>query len=176
MGSAILVLIIMLAAAGSVVWSSVRNGISPMPTSRKVKRRFLNTLPEQVGGTILELGAGWGSLAFPIARRYPDSMVIAYESSWIPYLYCRLRQLWQPLPNLRIVCDDFYNVPFNGASLVVCYLYPGAMNRLKDKFLKELPPGAAVATHTFALPDWPPDHTETINDLYHTKIYHYINK
>ncbi len=32
---------------------------------------------------------------------------------------------------------DFFNVDLKDAGLVVCYLYPGAMERLKDKFEKD---------------------------------------
>lgn len=173
MWGAILVLVIMAWAVGSVIWSSIQNGISPMPTSLKVRRDFIKSLPQHIDGKILELGAGWGSLAFPLAERYPDATVIAYENSWIPYLFCRMRHWYRPLPNLTFVRRNFFVESFHEAGLVICYLYPGAMKKLKDKFQAELTPSALVATHTFAIPGWTPHYKETVADLYHTTIYHY---
>ena len=38
-------------------------------------------MPEHLVGDILELGAGWGTLAFPLAALFPDNRVLAYELS-----------------------------------------------------------------------------------------------
>ena len=68
----------LIAAAGialgalSVIVYTLRYGISPMPTSPRVRRVLLGLLPEDPGGPVAELGAGWGTLAFPLARRWPD--------------------------------------------------------------------------------------------------------
>lgn len=168
------ILAISLLILGSIVWSSVQTGITPTPTASKVKYHFIRTLPQILSGTILELGSGWGTLAFPLAHRYPDCAVIAYESSLIPYLFCRLRHLWNPLPNLVFKRKNFFDEKFQDAALVVCYLYPGAMKKLKEKFQNELKSDAIIATHTFAIPGWTPVFTDTVADLYHTHIYHYV--
>lgn len=55
---------ILIAQCGSIIRFSFKNGIPPIPTSLKVKRAFLHSLPQHLEGTILELGAGKGSLAF----------------------------------------------------------------------------------------------------------------
>lgn len=164
---------LLLLAAGSIIWQSIKNGISPMPTSSKVKQRFLSSLPQNLNKTIYELGAGWGTLAFPIARLYPQAQVIGYESSLIPYLFCKLRLAYTPVPNLSFRRQNFFNADLSDASLVVCYLYPGAMHKLKLKFQDELSPSATIATHTFTLPGWKPIYQEVVNDLYNTIIYHY---
>lgn len=161
---------------GSIVWSSLRNGITPTPTSSKVKHHFIAALPKILKGPILELGAGWGTLAFPLARRYPHNLVIAYESSLMPYLFCKLRHLCNPLPNLTFKRKNFFDENFQEAALVVCYLYPGAMRKLKEKFKQELKKGTLIATHTFAIPGDVPVFTDVVDDLYRTRIYHYIAK
>lgn len=166
-------LILFLFAAVSIIWQTLHNGISPMPTLGKVKRRFLQTLPNPGKGTILELGAGWGSLAFPIARKYPNHQVVAYENSFVPYWFCRLRLLCTPLKNLTIIRGNFFNASFSDASLIVCYLYPGAMRRLGEKFQHEVSLDCLIATHTFSLPGLSPIYEERVSDIYHTSIFHY---
>jgi hypothetical protein len=52
-----------------------RTGISPVPTNRRVRATLLASLPRRIDGTIVELGSGWGTLAFPLARRHPGCRV-----------------------------------------------------------------------------------------------------
>lgn len=158
---------------GSIAWSTIRNGISPMPTTNVVRDQLLASLPKYIHGSIIELGAGWGNLAFPLARRYPDSPVIAYENSWVPYLACRLRALWGRYPNLLIIHQNFYEASLEKAGLVVCYLHPEGMRRLKDKFIHELDKTALIVSHTFAIPGWKPCHNEIVESSFPTPIYHY---
>lgn len=158
--------------ASVVIWS-VRNGISPMPTSPKAKKQLLFLLPDHVQGTIYELGSGWGTLLFPLARKYPKSCIVGYETSLCPYLVSRFLISVFRLSHVKVVRRDFFSVNLQDASLVVCYLYPGAMSRLKDKFLKELPPGSCVISNTFAIPGWAPEVVREVGDLYKTKVYLY---
>jgi|694.fasta_scaffold57634_4 hypothetical protein len=158
----------------SIVFWTIRNGISPMPSSIKVKKiLFSQALPIQVKGPILELGSAWGSLAIPLAKRYPKTRVIGYETSPIPYWISRLLAFLLQLKNLTLVKQDFFEADFGNAALILCYLYPGAMKKLKLKFEKELMPGTIIISHTFAIPSWQAETILTVPDLYQTKIYIY---
>lgn len=150
-----------------------RLGISPMPSSLKAKKALLALIPKDLKGHIYELGAGWGTLAFPLAERFPQNPIIAYEKALIPYLFCRLRLWLHPLPNLHIKCKDFYQEDLADAGLIVCYLYPGAMSKLAPKLQKKLLSGACIISNTFALPNWKAEKVVELDDLYRTKIYLY---
>lgn len=157
----------------SIVMWSIRTGISPMPTTSKVKNILLQALPPQVQGTIYELGSGWGTLAFSLAKHYPQCQVIGYESSPVPY-WISLGLSWLTQNNnLRLVKQDFFQAHLQDAALVVCYLFPGAMSKLKQKFEKELPPETWVISNTFVVPGWEPLEIYQVNDLYQTKIFVY---
>ncbi len=161
-----------LAAASLVLWS-LRWGIGPVPTSTRVRKHLLTLLPDVFEGTIYELGAGWGALALPLAKRYPKHTVVAYEISPLPYLVLSARSKCAALPNMRVYRKNFYKAPLADAGLVVCYLYPGAMERLKTKFEQELKPGTWVLTHTFGVPGWEPLAQAVADDIYHTPVYLY---
>ena len=169
----LLLLALLLAGVLSIVFHTLRTGISPMPTSGKVRRELLSLLPEALEGTLLELGSGWGTLAFALADHCPRARVVAYELSPLPYAFSRLRQRLAPRPNLQLVREDFLRASFSGASAVVCYLYPGAMRRLAPKLSAELAPGTRILSHTFALRGWKPLRTLVVGDLYRTPIYLY---
>jgi len=158
----------------SVLYWTIKNGISPMPTTALVRRKLFQVLPEHVSGAIFELGSGWGTLAFDLAGRFPEATIVGYETSHIPYAVSRLLQLFYRRKNLRFVREDFFKIDLEGASVVVCYLYPGAMKRLKEKLEREAGSGMLVATHTFSIPGWKPVKVIELDDLYKTKIYIYI--
>lgn len=161
-------------ALASIVWSTLRLGISPMPTSRAVLATLLPMIPVELEGDVHELGAGWGTLAIAIAQRCPKARVIAHEASPLPFLFCKLRQLVTPRPNLTLRFGDFHEADLRGAKVVVAYLWTGGMQRLATKFDAELPPGATVISHTFAWRGRTANETRTATDLYRTHVYRYI--
>lgn len=145
-----------------------------MPTSLKAKKSLVQALPDQLSiGKIYELGSGWGTLAFPLAHHYAEMHVIGYETSPIPYWASKIWAVFARTKNLSLLRRDFFLEPLNDASLVVCYLYPEAMRRLKTKFEKELKPGTWIVTNTFAIAGWKPEKIYEIPDLYRTRIYVY---
>jgi hypothetical protein len=160
----------------SIVYWSIRNGISPMPTSGKVERKILEALPPETRGTIIDLGSGWGSMAIQFAKQHPNCQVIGCETSPIPYLFSKLWLKTSGLQNLRFYRKDFFTVPLNDISLIYCYLYPAAMKALTEKFERETLPGTVVVTNTFAIHNWTAIDVVDVQDLYNTKIYIYKRK
>lgn len=172
LGAAVLAVVV--AALASIVWATLRLGISPMPTSCRVRRAVLDLLPAKVTGEVHELGAGWGGLALALADACPDTRVIAWEASWVPWLVFRLRLALRPRANVELRRGDFFDADLRGARLVVCYLWTGAMTRLSEKFQAELPDGAVVLSHTFGLRGWTAEATRTVEDVYRTPVYRYV--
>ncbi len=143
-----------------------------MPTSSKIKKALIQALPEQIQGTIVELGSGWGTLVFALADRYPQCKVIGYEISPIPYFVSQILKIVYKHKNVQFKRKDFFKEPLSEAAMAVCYLYPGAMQKLKSKFEKEGSP-KSIVSHTFSIPGWTPEKTIEVHDLYRTKIYFY---
>ena len=162
-----------LLAAGSIIITTLRNGISPMPTSYKVKRDLLKLIPPETKGKVFELGSAWGTLAFPLAKALPNCQVNAYENSFFPYLFSVLRKAFFPLSNLLFHYQNFHGIPLKEAKLITCYLFPGGMEILKEKMERELTKGCVVISHTFVVPGWKPKEIIEVDDLYKTKIYLY---
>lgn len=155
-----------------VVWS-IKNGISPMPSTSKAKKAILESSPSVVQGTICELGSGWGTLVLPLALRYPQCVVIGYESSPIPFFFSKIRACFSRRKNLILLRRDFFKESLSDAALVVCYLYPEAMRILRKKFEDELRPGTIIISNTFGIPGWEPIEVHIIDDMYKTKVYLY---
>jgi hypothetical protein len=158
----------------SVVWSTLHFHIAPMPSSAQARRAILRWIPADSTGEIFELGAGWGTLAIPMARQCPRAHVVAWEGSPVPYLVCRLRMLLRPAPNLTLRFGDFSAVDLSGASGVVTYLWTGGMAQLAPKLARELKPGSWVISSTFAWRGREAADEQTLDDLFRTRLYRYV--
>ena len=162
-----------LAVIGLIAAYALSLGVAPAATSPRVRSVMLKAVPDDLDGAIFELGSGWGTLAFALARRFPRSPVWAFELSPVPWLFSRVRGLLAPAPNLSIRRADLHGVPLAEARLVVCYLSPGAMADLAPRLQAELRPGAWVLSNTFAVPGWRPAAVLTADDVYRTRVYLY---
>ncbi|MCE3203996.1 class I SAM-dependent methyltransferase [Paenibacillus sonchi] len=178
-----------LAVLLSVMWIVVdtwRNGISPMPASKAVRLAVAGEVNRVPGyGTIVEAGSGWGTLGLDIIRHCPGKRLTGIENSSLPLWGSQLlaliaarlphtRNSGEPLQGrLRFIRGNIYRGSYADADMVICYLFPGAMERLAVKFRQELPPGAVVISVFFALPDMQPVRTVTCRDTLQTKLYVY---
>lgn len=153
--------------------STLATGASPMPTSSVVRETMLAALPTEIDGPIYELGAGWGGLALALAGRYPASPVRAFEVSILPWAFSRARLWVQGRANLSFQLKNFHRADLSQAALVVCFLTPPIMEKLKPKLEAELQAGALVVSNTFAFRGWRPIDTRTVPDVHATNVYLY---
>ena len=169
-----IILIVVALSGASIVIYTMENGISPSPTGGKVKRHLLEILEDIPPGTrIYELGSGWGTLAIPVARMFPDTPVTGYENSIVPYIASELRLAALSLKNLDLHWQNFFKVDLSDATLIVCYQSPGTMSLLRPKLEAELSDNTYVVSNTFTIPGWTPTETFRTNDLFRTRIYVY---
>ena len=89
MAFALLSLLAVLTAFALLLATTIRTGISPVPTTPRVAAAMLDLVPALPPGRIYELGAGWGNLARALARRFPERQVVGYELSPLPLLVAR---------------------------------------------------------------------------------------
>lgn len=123
---------------------------------------------------ILELGSGWGTLAFAAAKACPSATIIGYEISPVPLFYARVKAVLGGYKNVKFISADLFGEDFSKADIVMTYLTIPHMERLKPKFEAELKPGAIVICNTFHVPGWTPAHEETIqNFVYTLKVFTY---
>lgn len=168
----VLVAVVFLAAA-SVVWFSIRTGISPMPSSSKACRAMLAAVAGAPEGPVVDLGSGWGTLAIRCARQYPGRLVVGYELSWVPWLVSVLLKHLLNLPNLSFHRQDFRCVELRPYAVLMCYLFQRGMQDLERKLDDEGWRPALIVSNTFALPSVRPHEVATLDDLYRTRIYVY---
>jgi trans-aconitate methyltransferase len=156
----------------SIVYRSVRNGISPTPSSGRQIAAILQALQHDLSGTIYELGSGWGTLAIALARKFPDCRIVGIENSAVPYAVSQLLRLLFRQQNLSLRYGDMLQQPLVDATVVVCYLFPGGMQKLVP-VLERLSRGTWIISNTFAIPGWKAADVLAAKDVYRSPIYVY---
>ena len=157
----------------SVLWSTLRTGMPPMPSLGASGRAMLSLVHRSPSGAIADMGSGWGTLAVAFARRFPETRVVGYEISFFPWLFSRCLARALGLSNLRFYRLDFRNTDLMGVSVLVCYLMPKGMEAIRKRL--ETDPGSVevVISHYFALRGWKADDVVELSDLYRTPVYRY---
>lgn len=149
-------------------------GIGPYPTSKKIQQRLLSLVSPAYSGVLYELGAGWGGLAYALARRCPRAHIVALERSPFPYFFCRVRRLLFRQPNLTFYREDFRKRAFEQRAILVAFLCRSLMQDLsKQLSTKELAFEGMVLSHTFSLPQHQPLRKEFCENWSRTPIYLY---
>ena len=133
---------------------AVGAGFSPTPPEvADVMLQFARVRPED---RVVDLGAGTGSLVLRAAEVY-GAQTLAVEIEPIRYLLLRFRcGRSAARDRLSAVRADLFQVDLHGASVVLAFLWPSTMRRLKEKLGKELPPGARVVSYYHPIPGWIP--------------------
>lgn len=157
----------------SLIYSTIKLGISPMPSSNKAYSAMVEFVDLTGTKAIIDLGSGWGNFVIRVAKQNPHRQVIGYEMSYLPWLTSILLKKVLRLKNLTLYRQNFYNINLPDASVLVCYLYPEAMEKIKNKLLLEQPNINFIISNNFALPSWQAYKIKSINDFYKSPIYLY---
>lgn len=129
-------------------------GAGYQPTPRKVADRMMEMAEVGPDDHVVDLGAGTGSLLFLAAERH-GAEVTGVEAEPLRYLYLRLRRFLSPARS-RIVLSrgNLYHHDVSDATVVLVFLWPGAMARLRWKLEHELAPGTRVVSYWHPVPGW----------------------
>jgi len=144
-----------------------------MPSSSKAYNTMMKLVDETGTGAIIDLGSGWGNFVIRIAKRNPQRQIIGYELSLLPWLTSTLLKKVLGLKNLTLHRQNFYNANLPAASVLVCYLYPEAMSKIKNKLILEQPKINFLISNNFALPSWQAYKVMQLDDFYKSPIYLY---
>lgn len=157
---------------GSVVISTLKVGISPMPSSSKTRKEILKCCKNTGTGPTYELGCGWGNLLIALAKRYPNRQIVGYELSLLPWFTCLCLIKLFRLHNVQLYWENFFKADLSQVK-VIYYLYPKGMQKLDEKLSSyEIKPDYLIS-NTFALPSQQPQKTIRLEDLYRSPVYLY---
>lgn len=169
----ICLILVTLLAGGTIVWSTLKLGISPMPSTRKAQQAMFQLADDTGSGSIYDLGSGWGHLVIGLAKRYPQREIVAYELSLLPWLTSLVLKRLFNLSNLTIHRENFLTADLAQASVIMCYLYSSVMSEIKEKLDREGGGARYLISHNFALASQPPIKVIHLTDFYCSPVYLY---
>jgi len=162
----IITLLLIGASLFLILGYTILNSISPMPSSYRASREMCKWLEDEP--KIYDLGSGWGSLAYFIAKQRPDTMVIGIENSPIPYLFSKLVFHRK---NLQFVYGNFLKMDLKDR-VCLCYLCPTIMQKIAKKCSQEKP-FKRLISNTFALQGFKEKEKKEIKALQTYQLYLY---
>ncbi len=110
-----------------------------------------DALPLPWGGHVLDAGCGLGHGLVALNRAWPDLHMHGTECSWPLAWLCRLRCRWATVER-----GDMWEDDWSRYDLVYLFQRPESMSRAMEKAIRELKPGAWLASLEFALPEGAP--------------------
>lgn len=145
----VLAVTVVLASAAWGAWRA-----APYIPSRRGEVDALIRLADiQPGQTVFDLGAGDGRLVIAAARA--GAKAVGIEIFFIAWAFGVLR-IWrlhlQGRAQMRL--GDFFWADLHPADAVICYLLPRGMERLRQKLMTELRPGARIVVLGWPMPGW----------------------
>ncbi|MDR0996791.1 MAG: class I SAM-dependent methyltransferase [Zoogloeaceae bacterium] len=132
---------------------AAKNRVPLFFSSATTARAMADRLPQ--GASVVDLGAGIGSLLVPLARLRPDLRLAGVENAPLVWFFGRLRTAGQRIDWLY---GDFFEIDLSGVEALYAFLSPEPMPALWKKACDEMRPGTLFSSKAFAVPEVAPEH------------------
>jgi 16S rRNA A1518/A1519 N6-dimethyltransferase RsmA/KsgA/DIM1 with predicted DNA glycosylase/AP lyase activity len=118
---------------------------------------------------VYDLGCGDGVLVNVAAKKF-GAKAVGIEIDLSRYIFARIRTSLNGLSKqVKFKRNNFFKEPLSGATIIVVYLVPKTLEKLKTKFLKELKPGTKIVSFRYKI-DLPLVARDNKNDIRVYKI------
>ena len=101
---------------------------------------------------VVDLGCGDGRVLRMFEKQGVKDLD-GYEINFWAYLLAKIKTRLSK-SKAKIYFKNFNKVDLSEYNLVFCYLLPGCVNSLKEKFDKELKPGTKIISYAFQIKNW----------------------
>lgn len=142
-----------------------------MPSVKSVNQEILELTNCAKDDIVIDLGSGFGTLAIFLAINLPEKKIVGYEISFFPYFVSIILKKCFNIRNLDFYKKDFLQQDLKNRVLV-CYLFPKAMERLEDKIFDETI-NTTIVSSTFAFRNIKYRKIRVINGFIKTPVYYY---
>lgn len=124
-----------------------------VPSARNEAESMIELAGIKRGINVYDLGSGDGRILIMAARR--GALATGFEINPFLVFLTMLRARLNGLGHLvKVRCMNFWHADIHDADIIFIYLIPWRMDRLKDKLLAELKPGATVVSNSFIFRNW----------------------
>lgn len=136
-----------------------------VPTPQNVVEAMLKMANVKAGDIVYDLGSGDGRIPITAVQKFgaaratgididPQRIKEANENA----------QKAKVTDKVRFLNQDLFTTNISEATVVTLYLLPSLNEKLRPKLMAELKPGTRIVSHAFAMGDWKPEKTETVDN------------
>jgi SAM-dependent methyltransferase len=128
-----------------------------VPTEKRVLEKIVSIADLKDGEKVYDLGSGDGRV-LEEALKMASIQATGIEVSRMVLLLGKIRRYFKKT-KIQFLRKNFFKHDLSDADVVFCYLFPGVMKGLQEKFEKELKQGARVISYSFPMVEWQPKKT-----------------
>jgi SAM-dependent methyltransferase len=163
----ILVIVIILYLIWKYWTLPIGAGYDPAPMDKVHKMLDLARVDKD--DVVYDLGSGDGRIVITAARRY-GAKAVGIEVDPFRFLFsCFLVYLSGQRKKVKLRFGNFFKKRIDTATVVTLFLFQPTNNRLKEKLINELKPGARIVSYIWTFEGW-----KSQRYLPEEKIYLYI--
>ncbi len=132
-----------------------------VPTGRAMTRAMVALADLKDGQTAIDLGAGDGRLLQEAVTKHPGVRAIGVELVPTVWMWGWLRT--RGTGRVKFLLGNALTADLTGVDVVFLYMMPSIMEKLEQRFDRELRPGAVVVSNAFRFPHRIPEREEKVN-------------
>ena len=127
-------------------------GAPYVPTRGERVEKMIVLSGLKAGETMMDFGSGDGRIVFAAAKT--GAQCIGVEINPLLYWRSEYRRRAMQLKNAQFLRKDLWTIDLRGVDVLTLYFISHKMEKLKEKIVREMRPGARVVSHGFTFPDW----------------------
>ena len=138
----------------SLYWTTFRTRVPYYPSGPGAWAQVAELLPPRPL-RVIDIGSGFGGLAFFLAGQRPDCRVSGIEIAPLPWAVSRLRAAWRRLRGEAaptLLRGDYRQLDFADYDVIFAYLSPAAMPALWQQARAQMRAGSLLLSYEFELP------------------------
>jgi SAM-dependent methyltransferase len=168
--------------AGAAAAEDKADGGPYVPTPWAILDEMLKLAEVRPDDVVYDLGSGDGRLVIAAAARHGARGVGVERHGDLVTFSRSQAEVQKVADRARFVQGDVLEADVREATVVMMYLLPRLVTQLVPKLRAELPVGARIVSHDYALDPWRPDKTLifdvpekiAINGTAETKLFYYV--
>ena len=154
-----------------IFWGTIRGDVPLFLSSKEVTQAVSVLLEQECACHFADLGAGVGSVAIPVAKRWKNITVDAWELAPIPWLISAWRG--RNVSNYTALRQNFFTADFEKYDVIFAFLSPVVVPEISEKIRREMRSGTLFISSSFPVPNWTPESIQHIDDFRKTVLFCY---
>lgn len=158
---------LLLALVLGAFWAAAQDAekLAPYyPTPETIVEKMLQLGGLKAGEKAYDLGSGDGRIVIMAAGKFhAEAVGVELDKDLCKQSVEKIRKLGLE-KTARIINGDLLKQNYSSADVVLVYLLPGFIDKVKPLLDQQLKKGARVVAHDFEFQNWKPEKVETIPD------------